>query len=104
MEQPTVETKNLKKYFAAKGGPIKAVDGVDLEVYKGEIFGFLGPNGAGKTTTLRMLITLMEPDSGKAEVAGFDIKKEPQQVRRNIGYVGQNGGSQNIFQIPKMFF
>ena len=59
----------------------------------GEIFGFLGPNGAGKTTTLRMLTTLMPPDEGQAIVAGFDVANEPEEVRRSIGYVGQNGGS-----------
>ena len=72
---------------------VKAVDGVDLSVMPGEVFGFLGPNGAGKTTTLRMLTTLIPPDSGRAVVAGFDVLAEPDQVRRNIGYVGQNGGS-----------
>ncbi|MGA2666625.1 MAG: ATP-binding cassette domain-containing protein [Patescibacteria group bacterium] len=93
MAQPTVLVKNLKKYFSAKGGPVKAVDGVNLEVYPGEIFGFLGPNGAGKTTTLRMLTTLIPPDSGEAIVAGFDVRKSQDEVRRHIGYVSQLGGS-----------
>jgi ABC-2 type transport system ATP-binding protein len=86
-------TEDLKKYFPSKKGAVKAVDGVDLSVLPGEIFGFLGPNGAGKTTTLRMLTTLIPPDSGRALVAGFDVFTEPDKVRRNIGYVGQSGGS-----------
>jgi ABC-2 type transport system ATP-binding protein len=93
MPEPVVLTKDLKKYFSAKNGPVKAVDGVDLEVFPGQIFGFLGPNGAGKTTTLRILTTLVRPDSGTAVVAGIDVFKEPGEVRRNIGYVGQAGGS-----------
>ncbi|HEY5527293.1 MAG TPA: ATP-binding cassette domain-containing protein [Candidatus Anoxymicrobiaceae bacterium] len=92
-DEPVVLTQDLKKYFPSKGGTVKAVDGVDLEVYPGEIFGFLGPNGAGKTTTLRVLTTLIQPDSGKALVAGFDVVSQPGNVRLNIGYVGQNGGS-----------
>ncbi len=90
---PVVMTEDLKKSFPSRKGVVKAVDGVDLSVMPGEIFGFLGPNGAGKTTTLRMLTTLIPPDSGRALVAGFDVLVEPDKVRRNIGYVGQNGGS-----------
>jgi ABC-2 type transport system ATP-binding protein len=93
MADPVVVTKDLKKYFSSRTGPVQAVDGVDLEVFPGEIFGFLGPNGAGKTTTLRILTTLVKADSGTATIAGFDVSKEPGQVRRNIGYVGQAGGS-----------
>ena len=90
---PVVLTEDLKKYFTSRKGEVKAVDGVDLSVTPGEIFGFLGPNGAGKTTTLRMLTTLIPPDAGRAIVAGFDVFKDPDKVRRNIGYIGQNGGS-----------
>jgi ABC-2 type transport system ATP-binding protein len=93
MSQDTVSVTNLKKYFKGKNGPIKAVDGVNLSVKKGEIFGFLGPNGAGKTTTLRMLSTLLPIDEGEAIIAGFNVKTEPEAVRRNIGYVGQAGGA-----------
>ena len=70
-----------------------AVDGVDLDVRAGEIFGFLGPNGAGKTTTLRMLSTLLPPTGGEATVAGADLLKEPGTVRERIGYVSQTGSS-----------
>ncbi|MCW3014986.1 MAG: daunorubicin resistance protein DrrA family transporter ATP-binding protein [Solirubrobacterales bacterium] len=64
---------------------LKAVDGIDLEVQPGEVYGFLGPNGAGKTTTVRMLVTLLRPTGGRATVAGYDVATEPQQVRRKIG-------------------
>lgn len=92
-----IETQNLKKHFyqqeKGKKKTVEAVRGVALNVKHGEIFGFLGPNGAGKTTTLRMLTTLLPIDEGKAFVAGFDIKKQPGEVRRRIGYVSQLGGA-----------
>jgi ABC-2 type transport system ATP-binding protein len=72
---------------------VKAVDGLDLSIPAGQVFGFLGPNGAGKTTTLRILTTLIVPDSGRAVVAGYDVLKDPGEVRRRIGYVSQAGGS-----------
>jgi len=93
MDSQVVVIENLKKYFHTKRGPVKAVDGVNLRVGAGEIFGFLGPNGAGKTTTLRILTTLLVPDSGDARIAGFDVKKHPDQVRLHIGYVSQAGGA-----------
>jgi len=92
-----IEIDSLKKCFRpskkSKEKLIEAVRGVTLSVKQGEIFGFLGPNGAGKTTTLRMLTTLLPIDEGQARVAGFDVKKLPQQVREHIGYVSQLGGS-----------
>lgn len=66
-----------------------AVDSISFDVKKGEIFGFLGPNGAGKSTTIRMLTTLLKPTSGSAEVASFDIIKEPDEVRKHIGLVAE---------------
>lgn len=85
----TVQTENLSKIYP---GNIRAVDGIDFKISKGEIFGFLGPNGAGKTTTIKMLNTLIKPTSGTANVAGFDIVKNPRGVRQNIGYVAQDVG------------
>lgn len=80
-----IEVKNLSKSF----GSFKAVDSVSFEVKKGEIFGILGPNGAGKTTLVRMLATLLQPDSGSAILSGIDLEKNPQIIRRMIGLTGQ---------------
>ena len=88
-----IETTALRKSFKTRGGTVDAVRGVDLAVADGEIFGFLGPNGAGKTTTLRMLATLIEPDGGEATVAGANLRKDPGEVRRRIGYVAQGGST-----------
>ncbi len=76
-----------------KKSEVRAVDGVDLDVAEGEVVAFLGPNGAGKTTTLRMLVTLLKPTAGTAEVAGFDVATQSNEVRRSIGYVSQTGGA-----------
>jgi ABC-2 type transport system ATP-binding protein len=88
-----IETRHLRRIFKSRKQEVVAVDGVDLKVAEGEIFGFLGPNGAGKTTTLRMLSTLLPPTSGDATVAGADLRKEPNRVRERIGYVSQAGSS-----------
>ncbi|HEX9123181.1 MAG TPA: ATP-binding cassette domain-containing protein [Actinomycetota bacterium] len=70
-------------------GNVKAVDGIDLAVAQGTVFGLLGPNGAGKTTTVRVLATILSPDAGRAEVLGHDVVREPDAVRRRIGLAGQ---------------
>jgi ABC-2 type transport system ATP-binding protein len=88
-----IRTRNLRKTFKGKTGPVEAVAGIDLDVHAGEIFGFLGPNGAGKSTTLRMLATLLTPTAGEATVAGADLAREPDLIRERIGYVAQGGGS-----------
>jgi len=93
MPDEVVSIVDLKKYFSTRSGVVKAVDGVDLSISAGQVFGFLGPNGAGKTTTLRILATLIPPDSGQAVVAGYDVLRNPDAVRRRIGYVGQSGGA-----------
>jgi ABC-2 type transport system ATP-binding protein len=80
-----VEIHDLVKTF----GAFVAVDHVSLQVAKGEIFGFLGPNGAGKSTTIRMLCGLLTPTSGEASVGGFDVATQPEDIRRNIGYMSQ---------------
>src|SRR4051812_35388298 len=83
MTQPNgIEVEGLVRVF--KKGP-RAVDGIDLEVAPGEIYGFLGPNGAGKSTTVLMLTTLLPPTSGTARVAGYDVVKDGASVRRAIG-------------------
>jgi len=68
-------------------GPHRAVNGVDLNVLKGEVYGFLGPNGAGKTTTLRMLMGLIEPTEGSVAIGGFDIRKKPREAKSIVGFV-----------------
>jgi ABC-2 type transport system ATP-binding protein len=92
-----IETRGLRKSFISRQGrekkTVEAVRGVDLDVAEGEIFGFLGPNGAGKTTTLRMLATLIVPDDGTATIAGADLRRDPGEVRRRIGYVAQGGST-----------
>lgn len=80
-----IETNNLTKRF----GTFTAVDHISFEVGEGEIFGFLGANGAGKTTAMRMLCGLSDPTSGEARVAGFDVYKETEQIKRHIGYMSQ---------------
>jgi ABC-2 type transport system ATP-binding protein len=85
MNDWAVETDALVKAF----GSFTAVDHVSLQVRKGEIFGFLGPNGAGKSTTIRMLTGLLTPTSGRAVVQGLDVAMEPEDVRKNIGYMSQ---------------
>jgi len=80
-----IETSGLERSFGKGGREIKAVDGIDLRVEPGEVYGFLGPNGAGKTTTVRMLVTLLRPTGGSAHVAGFDVAHEPGEVRKRIG-------------------
>lgn len=87
-----IQTNNLTKTFSGRGKTVSAVNGVNLTVQAGEIFGFLGPNGAGKTTTMRMLTTLLKPTAGTALVAGCDLARQPELVRKNIGYVSQSGG------------
>ena len=82
-----IDVKNLSKRYSPK---VIAVDDLSFTAKAGEIYGLLGPNGAGKTTTLRMLATLLEPTGGTASVAGFDAKRQPEEVRRTIGVV--NGG------------
>ncbi|MDX6189294.1 ABC transporter ATP-binding protein [Flavobacterium sp. Fl-318] len=85
MDNKAIVCKNLTKQF----GDFKAVDGISFEVEKGEIFGFLGANGAGKTTAMRILCGLSFPTSGAATVAGFDVYKQQEQIKKNIGYMSQ---------------
>jgi ABC-2 type transport system ATP-binding protein len=88
-----IETRGLRRIFKTRNRTVEAVVGVDLNVTRGEIFGFLGPNGAGKTTTLRMLATLLPPSGGTARVAGCELAAQPALIRERIGYVGQAGGA-----------
>lgn len=86
-----VEIFNLIKVFGTK----RAVDGLNLKVSDGEIFGLIGPNGAGKTTTLRIIATLLKPTSGNVKVFGYDVVSEPENVRRLISYLPEESGAYN---------
>jgi ABC-2 type transport system ATP-binding protein len=80
-----ITAHNLTRRF----GDFIAVDGIDFEVYQGEIFGFLGPNGSGKTTTIRMTLGLLQPTEGSVEVLGIPVNKSPEQIRPRVGYMSQ---------------
>ncbi|UQX89389.1 ATP-binding cassette domain-containing protein [Jatrophihabitans telluris] len=88
-----ISARGLARTFTTKSGPVEAVLPIDFDVAPGSIVGLLGPNGAGKTTTLRMLTTLLSPTAGQAQVAGVDLRKDPREVRRRIGYVAQIGAA-----------
>jgi len=91
----SVVIENLVKQF----GDFVAVDHINLEIRRGEVFGFLGPNGAGKSTTIRMLCGLLTPTSGRARVAGYDVGREPESVRQNIGYMSQRFSLYNDLKV-----
>jgi oleandomycin transport system ATP-binding protein len=101
----SVTVRGLVKHY----GETKALDGVDLDVHEGTVMGVLGPNGAGKTTLVRCLSTLITPDSGTAFVAGYDVAKQPRQLRRVIGLTGQYAavdeklsGRENLYMIGRL--
>jgi ABC-2 type transport system ATP-binding protein len=81
-----VEVQGLRKSY----GSIRAVDGIDFSVRRGDVLAFLGPNGAGKTTAMKMITGFLEPDAGTVKVAGFDVREQPLEVRRRIGYLPEN--------------
>jgi ABC-2 type transport system ATP-binding protein len=87
-----VEAEGLVKTYSSRTDTVEAVRGVDLRVEAGAVFGFLGPNGAGKSTTVRMLTTLLSLSSGTARVAGLDVARQPDEVRRHIGVALQEAG------------
>ncbi len=82
---PSVKVESLTRRF----GSFVAVDGISFEIHAGEIWGFLGPNGSGKSTTIRMLCGVLEPTSGRAEVLGYDVARDPESVKLRIGYMSQ---------------
>ena len=107
MSEPIVRVEELRKTF---GGKVRALDGVSLAFDQGIIYGLLGPNGAGKTTLIRILTTLLEPDSGSAWVAGVDVLRDPVGVRRRIGLAGQSAavdefltGRENVEMIGLLY-
>ncbi len=85
--EPQIRVEGLQKLFYDEGrGEVRAVDGIDFECRRGEIFGLLGANGAGKTTTLRMLSTILEPSGGTARVLGHEVTRAPEKVRQSLGF------------------
>ncbi len=105
-----VEASGLVKHFTSGKKVTKAVDGVDLTIAEGSVFGLLGPNGAGKTTIVRMLATLLAPDAGKARVLGHDVVHEADKVRASVGLTGQYAsvdedltGSENLRLLARLY-
>ena len=103
---PAIETSALVKQF----GTTRAVDGIDLRVDRGAVYGLLGPNGAGKTTTIRVLSTLLRPDGGSARVLGLDVAREPAKVREKVSLTGQFAsvdedltGRENLVLVSRLF-
>jgi ABC-2 type transport system ATP-binding protein len=105
-----IEAQGLVKVYRSRRSEVRALDGVDLEVQEGTVLGLLGPNGAGKTTTVRILATLLRADEGSATVAGFDVAREAQQIRKAIGLSGQYAavdenltGRENLWMFGRLY-
>jgi ABC-2 type transport system ATP-binding protein len=96
---PEINNSVVMEDLVKRFGDFVAVDRINLEIRKGEVFGFLGPNGAGKSTTIRMLCGLLTPTSGRAQVAGYDVSREPESVRQNIGYMSQTFSLYNDLKV-----
>ena len=95
---PAIDVRGIRRVYKAKPEPVTALDGVDLEVQPGELFGLLGPNGAGKTTLIKILTTLLLPTDGTARVFGFDVERETKKIRRIMNMVA--GGEQSGYGHP----
>ncbi len=105
MTTSAIEAEGLAKRFK----DVKALDGIDMVAREGTVFGLLGPNGAGKTTAIRVLSTLLKPDAGRASVGGYDVERQPREVRRQIGLTGQYAavdellsGKENLYMIGRL--
>ena len=105
-----IEAEGLVKVYRSRGSEVRALDGVDLEVQEGTVLGLLGPNGAGKTTTVRILATLLRADAGRATIAGLDVARDAQAVRRLIGLSGQYAavdenltGRENLWMFGRLY-
>jgi ABC-2 type transport system ATP-binding protein len=107
---PAIEASGLVKTYRSRKSEVRALDGLDLQVEEGTVLGLLGPNGAGKTTTVRVLATLLRPDAGRATVAGHDVVRDAQAVRRVIGLSGQYAavdenltGRENLWMFGRLY-
>jgi ABC-2 type transport system ATP-binding protein len=105
-----ISAEGLVKIYRGRKSEVRALDGVDLTVPEGTVLGLLGPNGAGKTTTVRILATLLRPDAGRATIAGYDVVREPDPIRRLIGLSGQYAavdenltGSENLWLFGRLY-
>ena len=105
-----ITAEGLVKVYKTRKSEVRALDGFDLDVPQGTVVGLLGPNGAGKTTAVRILATLLKPDAGKATVAGFDVVREPDAIRKVIGLSGQYAavdenltGSENLWLFGRLY-
>ncbi|MEV7097856.1 ATP-binding cassette domain-containing protein [Amycolatopsis sp. NPDC051045] len=110
MPQPEPDVAVRVRGLVKTYGSTRALDGVDLDIPAGQVLGLLGPNGAGKTTTVRILTTLLRPDSGSAHVAGYDVLAEPDEVRQRIGLSGQYAavdenltGYENLYMVGRLY-
>ena len=107
---PAITAEGLTKVYGSRAGKVRALDGLDLSVEEGTVLGLLGPNGAGKTTTVRVLATLLRPDSGRATVLGYDVLRDAQRLRREIGLSGQYAavdenltGAENLWMFGRLY-
>jgi ABC-2 type transport system ATP-binding protein len=105
-----VIAEGLVKIYKTRKSVVRALDGIDLSIPEGTVLGLLGPNGAGKTTAVRILATLLKPDAGRATVAGFDVVRQPDEIRRVIGLSGQYAavdenltGSENLWLFGRLY-
>jgi ABC-2 type transport system ATP-binding protein len=110
MTNNAITAEGLVKVYKSRKSEVRALDGIDLEVAEGTVLGLLGPNGAGKTTTVRILATLLKPDAGRATVAGFDVVRQADQLRRVIGLSGQYAavdenltGRENLWMFGRLY-
>ena len=107
---PAITAEGLTKVYGSRSGEVRALDGLDLTVEEGTVLGLLGPNGAGKTTTVRVLATLLRPDAGHATVLGYDVVREAQKLRTQIGLSGQYAavdenltGAENLWMFGRLY-
>lgn len=88
MRAPVIDIEDLTKYY----GNVRAIDQIRMQIEEGEIFGFIGPNGAGKTTTIRILLNLIFPTSGRAQILGMDVIRQTKEIKRHVGYIPSDAG------------